>query len=143
MKTLAICLPIAALVCGVPVLAATVAAPEVRTVEEGNVIRFADAPVVGVSLPSVSGKPHTCGGVYYPAMASRWYQQGDTLLEFVVQADGSVTGRTVTKSAGSKYLDNAALECVSDWAYHPAMQDGRAVAALNTVRIRWRLREGG
>jgi protein TonB len=129
------------LLCGAPVLGASVSEPSVRTIEEAGVIGFAAAPHGGVSLPSVNGKPHVCDRYYYPAMAARWYQQGDTLLEFVIQADGSVTDRTITKSSGSKYLDTAALACVSEWAYYPAIQDGRAVAALNTVKVQWRLKE--
>jgi TonB family protein len=122
-----------------PALAATLSTPEIQAIEEGNVIRFASAPVDGVALPASSGKPHICDG-FYPAMATRWYQQGDMLLEFIIQPDGSATGRKITKSAGSKYLDQAGLACVSQWTYRPAMQNGRPVAALNTVKIMWRLK---
>src|SRR5690349_19475174 len=141
MKPFCTFLPTSSLLCAAPALAASVSKPSLRTIEEGDAIHFAGAPGDGVSLPAASGKPHICTRDYYPAMAARWHQQGDTLLEFVIQPDGSVTGRTVTKSAGSKYLDEAGLACVSKWAYRPAMQDGRAVAALNTVKIQWRLKE--
>jgi TonB family protein len=56
-----------------------------------------------------------------------------------VLADGTVSGVKVTKSSDSDRLDDAAVDCVSQWHYRPAIKDDQTVDAPMTVTVDWKL----
>ena len=62
------------------------------------------------------------------------------LVEFTVSADGSVTNAKVAKSSGYSRLDRAAVQCVSDFHYHPATQGGKPIAIRTKVQVAYELR---
>jgi len=69
--------------------------------------------------PSVSG-----GGTHpppqYPAVALRNHYQGTVVIEFTVDASGTISSAKVQKSSGYPVLDEAALEVVKTRWRFPA-----------------------
>jgi protein TonB len=98
-------------------------------------------PVVEhISRPPALSKPENCRD-NYPFFARVLGQEGTTELAFTVGADGTVSGVKVTKSSGSDRLDDAAVDCVSQWHYRPAIKDDQLVDAPMTVKVDWSLSE--
>ncbi len=96
-------------------------------------------PVVEhVSRPPALSRPENCRDDY-PFFARVLGQEGTTELAFQVAADGTVSGVKVTKSSGSDRLDAAAVDCVSQWHYRPAIKDDQLVDAPMTVKVDWKL----
>jgi TonB family protein len=52
-----------------------------------------------------------------------------------VPADGPVSGAKITKSSDSGRLDDAAVDCVSQWHYRPAIKDDQTIDAPMTVTV--------
>lgn len=81
--------------------------------------------------------PHVI--VYYPPLAQRLDEQGTVILKVLVLANGTVGDVEVVRSSGYTQLDAAALVEVGAWAYIPAIQNHRPVAAWTLVAINFRL----
>jgi len=64
--------------------------------------------------------------------------EGNVILSFTVEIDGTPSGITVTKGLG-RGLDEKATECLSHWRFAPATNGGTAVAARATAQISFRL----
>lgn len=64
----------------------------------------------------------------YPRLSARLGEWGRTLVDFTVEADGSVHDPVVEKSSGFPSLDAGAIEGVKTWRYHPAMRAGEPIA---------------
>lgn len=75
----------------------------------------------------------------YPESAKLDRVQGRVILQLVVGADGNVTGVKVLRSIAQ--LDQAAIDCVSQWKYKPALKEGVPVAVYVTVTINFKLAE--
>ncbi|WP_019464162.1 energy transducer TonB [Dyella japonica] len=75
----------------------------------------------------------------YPPEAKRTRRQGWVDVAFTVQADGSVSGASVTDAEPKYVFDRAALSAVSRWQFNPSMQDGKPVAAQMRQRIEFHL----
>jgi len=77
----------------------------------------------------------------YPAISQRMREQGTTELIVTINAKGDVTAAEVTKSSGSKRLDDAAVDHVkARWKWNPPTQNGQPVAETRTaVRVVWSL----
>jgi periplasmic protein TonB len=96
----------------------------------------------GITAPISLKSSHNCADRYYPPIAVRLNQQGNTRVRITVSADGQVTDAKISGSSGFDSLDQAALKCVmaGSWGgYHPAMQSGQAIAAQTEVEIQWKL----
>jgi TonB family protein len=105
------------------------------------VVKIVRVPVVRVeriSRPPALSKPQDCRD-NYPFFARVLGQEGTTELAFQVGADGTLSGVKVTKSSGSDRLDDAAVDCVSQWHYRPAIKDDQLVDAPMTVKVDWKL----
>ena len=87
--------------------------------------------------PSLS-KPENCNDDY-PFLSRVFGQEGTTELAFTVLADGTVSGVKVATSSGYDRLDDAAVDCVSQWHYRPALKDNALVDAPMTVKVVWNL----
>ena len=108
---------------------------------QAPVVKIMRVPVVQhVSRPPALSKPENCRDSY-PFIARVLGQEGTTELAFLVAADGTVGGVHVTKSSGSDRLDDAAVDCVSQWHYRPAIKDDQLVDAPMTVKVDWNLEE--
>lgn len=91
-----------------------------------------------VTQPPALSKPENCRDDY-PWIARVLEQEGTTEVAFTVQADGTLTAPTVSKSSGSDRLDDAAVDCVSKWHYRPAIKDGTLVDTPMKVSVAWKL----
>ena len=92
-----------------------------------------------IEPPRPSGRRHDCYSGY-PPISKRLGEEGKVLVEFTVSADGSVTNAKVAKSSGYSRLDRAAVQCVSDFHYHPATQGGKPIAIRTKVQVAYELR---
>ncbi len=72
----------------------------------------------------------------YPAAARRAGIGGEVVLQVVVERDGTIGGVFPLKE-GPLGLTEAATDAVRRWVYEPAKLDGRPVAVLKTVRVRF------
>jgi TonB family protein len=74
----------------------------------------------------------------YPLLSVVLGEQGDTILDIVIQPDGSVGTAGVAKSSGSLRLDDAAVDTVQKhWRYHPAQQNSAPIACRWKVEVHW------
>ena len=73
----------------------------------------------------------------YPEDARREGIDGTVLVQALVLRDGAVAETRVMKSIPA--LDAAAVDCVRQWRFKPALKDGRPVAVWLAVPIRFSL----
>jgi TonB family protein len=71
--------------------------------------------------------PHTCSSGDVPQSFWANYVKADAVLSFRVATDGSVKDVVVSSTSQLKEIDDAAIRCVSNWRYSPAMQNGHPV----------------
>jgi protein TonB len=105
------------------------------TIAHHDVIRVQGGPS--------SGFPTTDD--YYPAMAKRLEEQGVTTVRVCVSADGRLTAvPTIDQSSGSPRLDDGALRLATAGSghYRPATEDGQAMTACYSFRVRFALQTG-
>ena len=93
-----------------------------------------------VSRPPSLAKPQSCRDDY-PFFARILGHEGTTEVAFTVLADGTVTNAKVAKTSGYDGLDDAALDCVTQWHYRPAIRDDQTVDAPMNVKVVWNLDE--
>jgi TonB family protein len=103
-----------------------------------KVVRVNVPVVQHVSRAPALSKPENCSDDY-PFFSRVLGQEGTTELAFEVMADGTVSGVKVSKSSGSDRLDDAAVDCVSQWHYRPAIKDNQLADAPMTVTVNWKL----
>jgi len=72
----------------------------------------------------------------YPSVARRAGVGGEVVLQVVVERDGTIGGVFATQE-GPMGLTEAATEAVRRWVYEPARLDGRPIAVIKTVRVRF------
>lgn len=86
-----------------------------------------------IAIDSVTPPP-------YPPRAARRGEQGTVMLRVDIGADGVPHAVDIERSSGSVLLDRAARQHVlAKWTFHPAMLDGRPVAATARVPIAFSL----
>jgi TonB family protein len=81
----------------------------------------------------------------YPAAAIRAGESGTVAIRLDVDAQGRVTGCTVTASSGSATLDSTTCRIMQTRGHFRPARDGggKEVASTWSTRITWRLPEGG
>ena len=90
-------------------------------------------PSVAIAIDSVTPPP-------YPPRAARRGEQGTVMLRVDIGADGVPYAVAIEQGSGSTLLDRAARQHVlAKWRFHPAMLDGRPVAATARVPIAFSL----
>lgn len=78
--------------------------------------------------------------IKYPAVSRNNNSQGKTILRFVVNGDGSISGIEVMKSSGDMYLDNEAVRVVKGMPrWQPGVQNGRNVRCYFVLPVTFRL----
>lgn len=97
--------------------AAASTAPHPRAAED-DVVTPPQSDASGLSNPAPA----------YPAASRRLNEQGRVLLEIYILADGSVGELRIKRSSGSSRLDNAAINAVRRWHYHPARRGNQPIA---------------
>lgn len=100
------------------------------------------------SPPAPSYVPPTARAAYlqnpkpfYPTQARKRGMEGLVVLAVKVGVNGSAKSVSVKRSSGFPLLDRAARKSVSKWRFVPAKRNGRAVAAMVEVPIRYRLKD--
>ena len=77
--------------------------------------------------------------INYPTIAQENGTQGQVVLQFVVERDGSITDIKVVKSV-DPYLDKEALRVVKTMPkWKPGKQRGKPVRCRFTLPVRFRL----
>ncbi len=75
----------------------------------------------------------------YPAIGITARITGAVLVEATIAEDGRVSSARVLRSV--PLLDPAALDAIRRWEFQPAIADGRAVPAIATITLTFRLDE--
>lgn len=75
-------------------------------------------------VPPRISAPYPC---HWPHALAYEHPVRPTVMTFTVTAQGRVANPKVAQSSGSEPVDAAAVDCVSDWVYAPAMRDGAPV----------------
>ena len=83
--------------------------------------------------PVVSLRPQ------YPPQARLRQQEGYVNVEFVVNADGSVSDPVVVDAQPQDIFDQAAIQAVRRWRFSPGIREGEAVAVRVRQRVEFRL----
>jgi protein TonB len=75
----------------------------------------------------------------YPLLSVRHGEEGAVLCALRVGADGRVENVEIVRSSGHPRLDRSATDALRRWAFEPARQDGRALAARVLRQVVFRL----
>jgi protein TonB len=98
---------------------------------------------IAPAAPAESGVPlayESASPPRYPRDAARLGQEGTVLLRVQVDASGNVLRVDIEQGSGVRALDDEAQRHVKrHWRFHPAMHEGRAVAAWALVPISFSL----
>ena len=70
-----------------------------------------------------------------PPQAVRQRHTGTTVLQIVLNSDGTVAGTKVYESSGFRELDRAAVEVTSHWSYAPVVCAGTGQSAMADFRV--------
>jgi TonB family protein len=89
-------------------------------------------PSAGVPPPGSARKIFDVRPVW-PDEAQRARVQGIVIVEFTVGVDGAVSDARILR--GIPLLDQAALDCVRQWRYEPAIRNGQAIPVRMTAAV--------
>lgn len=130
----------------VPVAAASASEIEAQTIEtttfaEGVLKSTSetDIPVVPFWKVEVKPQPVNIPTPAYPEMARNAGIEGQTVVEALVDVDGSVADARVLKSAGNQSLDASAVEAARRSRFTPAKQRDKAVRVWVSIPFRFTL----
>jgi TonB family protein len=73
----------------------------------------------------------------YPKAALQQKLEGEVLVEFLIDGKGRVVRPRVLKSVPG--LDEAAVACVLEWRFNPAIKHGKPVPTIARVPVRFRI----
>jgi len=100
----------------------------------------APAPAEGAQVQAPSPLPDQSPSPRYPVDAMRRGDAGTVVVQVQVDAQGQPVSVDVLDRSGSRDLDRAAVEAVSDWRFAPARDAaGNAVAGSVSVPIDFKL----
>jgi protein TonB len=84
----------------------------------------------------------SAGGMVYPESAHEKKVEGYVRVQYDVTIDGTVANPHVIESVPPGMFDDAALNAVRSWKFHPAIHDGKVVEAKDLVsRLDFKLGE--
>lgn len=75
----------------------------------------------------------------YPGLAIQRGWEGTVLLRISIDESGRVTKLEVARSSGYPILDGAAATAVRQWTASPAYRDGKPVATVEVLPVRFKL----
>jgi TonB family protein len=136
--SLAVALPSAAPVVVAPIIASVpTAVAKVAVATKGEVLAAAPAPVAEVFVPpSFLTRQEPA----YPERARRAGAEGVVGVRIVLAADGSVRQVELTRSSGSRQLDEAALAAARASTFAPASRNRTPVDSEAVASYRFELR---
>lgn len=76
----------------------------------------------------------------YPERARLNGWEGTVRLRFIVNTQGAVDEVTVVESSGHREIDQAAIDCIKQWRFSPALKAGVPIAAAVTMPVAFDLR---
>jgi len=76
----------------------------------------------------------------YPERARLNGWEGTVRLRFIVNTQGTVDEVTVVESSGHREIDQAAIDCIKQWRFSPALKTGVPIAAVVTLPVSFDLR---
>jgi len=91
----------------------------------------------------IGGLEGIASRVEYPELQKRAGVEGTTILQFIVEKDGSVGDIRVIRSAGNDGLDQAAIAAVRPSRFEPGRIDGEPVRVRFAVPVTFRLPGSG
>ncbi|KQY10539.1 hypothetical protein ASD28_28300 [Massilia sp. Root133] len=103
-----------------------------------------DAPATPSANPgqlrtAVFADANGCALPDYPAAAARRGDTGTTTLALLVGADGRVSSSRIEQSSGSRDLDRAAINALTQCTFKPATNNGVAEAGWAKLAFVWKL----
>jgi TonB family protein len=78
----------------------------------------------------------------YPIDAYDSHREGETEVLVTIAPDGALLNASLSKSSGSASLDQATLDAVKRYKFHPADKDGAPIEAQAYVTLAWRITPG-
>lgn len=85
-------------------------------------------------------KKYMSDNVRYPALAAEYGKQGTSIIQFVVNADGSISDVEVVRSAGDSSLDKEAIRVVKSMPkWNPGKKYGQNVKVRTKTNVAFRL----
>ena len=85
-------------------------------------------------------KKYMSDNVRYPALAAEYGKQGTAIIQFVVNADGSISDVEVVRSAGDSSLDKEAIRVVKSMPkWNPGKKYGQNVKVRTKTNVAFRL----
>jgi protein TonB len=98
---------------------------------------FVAFPAVAAEIPA-SIDQKTCS-FKYPKAALLNEEEGASTVQAVVSASGKVESVKLTASSGSKALDKATVEAITDCKFKPGSIDGKPATTTTSVVYVWKL----
>ena len=90
----------------------------------------------GTQLPYLVSKPKS---IQYPKAAIDQGWQGKIVIAVEILADGSFGQYQVMHSTGHQILDEAAVQTLQSWKFHPAVQAGKAFRTCIQIPVTFQL----
>ena len=85
-------------------------------------------------------KKYLSDNIKYPALAAEYGKQGTAIIQFVVNADGSISDVEVARSAGDSSLDKEAIRVVKSMPkWNPGKKYGQNVKVRTKTNVAFRL----
>jgi protein TonB len=82
-----------------------------------------------------------CSKPEYPPQSLRAQEEGLTVLQFLIGADGTAIESKVEKSSGFRRLDEAARRGLSLCKFRPGTEDGKPVQSWARIEYQWKIEE--
>lgn len=105
----------------------------------------AEAPMpraaTGPSRTSAVVDAKACAKPEYPPQSLRAQEEGLTVLQFLIGADGNALESKVEKSSGFRRLDEAARRALSLCKFKPGTEEGKPVQSWARIEYQWRIEE--
>jgi len=99
------------------------------------------APVAEVAPRSDPRHPPVLPESAYPPQSKRLNEQGDVILNLLVEADGRIGDVKVEKSSGYPRLDEAAVSYAKrNWRFLPGTRDGKPAAMWKAIKVTFKLK---
>lgn len=108
--------------------------PQAEAAEQQSAPRPLQARVDAPPRPKRTIRPE------YPKGARQRGEQGDVVVEMLVNAEGTVDGASVVVSSGFAELDDAALRAVRSARFTPAKSGRRSVASTARITLNFKLK---